>query len=114
MPEIDIVEVVAKELFNITFEVTQGEGFKVSEYSELEEVYKVAWRKSARSLLLKLQDEYGVVRKVGEIQQLERNAADNEAFVAPGVGWSWERDSSVFKMFKQAGYVRVEPLIKEK
>ena len=56
-------------------------------------------------------EKMGVVIKVGEIRELERAAADSEAYVADGVGVSWERSAPIFGEFKRAGYAAVEPLI---
>ena len=56
----------------------------------------------------------GVVIKVGGISEdLAQTASQPETYYADKVGMSWERDNHIFKAFKQAGYVAVEPLLKE-
>lgn len=55
----------------------------------------------------------GVVIKVGEIRELQRAAANSPAYVADRIGVSWERSAPIFGDFMKAGYVSVEPLIKE-
>jgi len=53
----------------------------------------------------------GAVLKVGEIREIIRGAADPEAYIADGLGVSWERSAPYFRQFKEAGYTLTEPLI---
>jgi len=55
----------------------------------------------------------GVVIKVGEIKELPRAGAGSEAYVADGIGFSWERSAPIFGDFKRAGYVKTRSLIEE-
>ena len=70
--------------------------------------YEVIFRKldstGARELLAK----EGYVKQIGCIRELPRAAADPEAFVADGIGVSWERSAPIFREFMEAGYVQVE------
>ena len=57
----------------------------------------------------------GVVIKVAEIStDLAMTTAQSPSYFAPGIGSSCERTYRIFKDFKGAGYVLVEPLIKDK
>jgi len=59
--------------------------------------------------ILDLIKQAGYVKKIGEIREIPRGgAADSEAYIAAGVGISWERNTDLFRLFKEAGYVQVE------
>lgn len=90
----------------------------------LEDILADAWRKGAHKQGIDVTEEaeharlhlskWGVVLKVGEIQEIPHAAASPDAFYAPGIGVTWERDAPVFRLFKEAGYTLSERLIEVK
>jgi hypothetical protein len=84
-------------------------------YPQWDETYDAIrddWRRQADGYLSYLHSQ-GVVIKTGGIQEIIRGAADPIAYKADNIGISWERSAPCYKLFKDAGYVAVEPLISE-
>lgn len=90
----------------------------------LEDVLNKAWRLGKEGKGIDLTKEakasmnqlslWGVVLKVGEISDdIAETAAQGETRTAYKVGISWERNVHMYRIFKEAGYEAVEPLIKE-
>lgn len=101
-------------------------------FTHLDEEHSERWKRQASTAYKDLSEEekesdrsiadehfrylhsQGVVIKVGGISEdLAETASQCETYYADRVGMSWERDNYVFRAFKEAGYVAVEPLIRE-
>jgi len=66
--------------------------------------------KVAQAQLNKVLNDPDLALIIGGIHEIIGGGADPEAYVASGVGVSWERSAPVFGEFKRAGYKQVIPL----
>ncbi len=113
MTEQDIIrEGIAQWLYCQYRERRVGENWTF-DWEKVSEEIKDKFREHAKNLAHYLHSQ-GVVIKVGGISDdLAETASQSPTYYAHGVGISWERSNYIFKAFKDAGYVAVEPLIEE-